>query len=99
MNSEPVDKELDEILEKLHEKCLMFGLYNDHKVHAITSHTDHDGCTDEAKQTIKTLIADSNRLAIEEYIKPYLDYCQELNGLPFCKNCGLEAQDKSRKKK
>ena len=85
MDSEPVDKQIGETIMYL----LQMGKYSDKPDIYIA----------KTKQAIKTLIANSNRLAIEEYIKPYLDYCQELNGLPFCKNCGLEAQDKSREKK
>ena len=38
---------------------------------------------------LESLIKERERLAIETYIKPYLEACQEANGLPYCKNCGL----------
>ena len=44
----------------------------------------------EAHQAIRQLINDE----INTYIKPYLDYCEEVNGLPFCKNCGLTKREK-----
>lgn len=30
---------------------------------------------------------------IEEVIRVRLNYCQEQNGLPYCKNCGLDIED------
>jgi len=30
---------------------------------------------------------------IEKIIKARLRYCQEKNGLPYCKNCGLNKKD------
>ena len=35
---------------------------------------------------------------IEKTIKARLKYCQEHNGLPYCKNCGLELLDIERLK-
>lgn len=34
--------------------------------------------------------------AIDDYIKPHLTYCQEQNGMPYCKNCGLSEQEEER---
>ena len=41
-------------------------------------------------QAIKQLIDDE----INAYIKPYLDYCEEQNGVRVCKNCGLTKREK-----
>mgnify|MGYP007112091628 CR=1 FL=1 len=38
----------------------------------------------EAKARIKKL---------ENIIKARLNYCQQQNGLPYCKNCGLDEDD------
>ena len=35
---------------------------------------------------------------IEKTIKARLKYCQEQNGLPYCKNCGLNEKDIERLK-
>ncbi len=37
--------------------------------------------------------AKQKQIAMEERIKARLSYCQKQNGLPFCKNCGLEPND------
>lgn len=30
---------------------------------------------------------------VEEILTPYLDYCLKQNGLPYCKNCGLDLEE------
>lgn len=43
----------------------------------------------QATAQIQKLLNDRIIEATEEYIRPFLEYCQEQNGLPVCKNCGL----------
>jgi hypothetical protein len=32
-----------------------------------------------------------------EVLKPHITYCQEQNGLPYCKNCGLDLEEIKKK--
>lgn len=32
--------------------------------------------------------------AVEAFIRPYLDHCEEFNGVSHCKNCGLTSPPK-----
>jgi len=34
-------------------------------------------------------LLDKERNKIKKRIKSHLDYCQQQNGLPYCKNCGI----------
>lgn len=43
----------------------------------------------QATQAIEQLIKERCKKAVADYIAPHLAYCQEQNGLPACKNCGL----------
>lgn len=43
----------------------------------------------EAEKQIKKL----QDQAIKKYIEPYIKTCEEFNGMPVCKNCGLGSTD------
>lgn len=75
---------VDDILEELHEKSLMSGIFNDGKVHTMPSHGTADGCIDEAKLKISSLLERSKLEArideLKRSIKPqerYDHYCIE----------------------
>lgn len=44
---------------------------------------------DEVTDGILALLHREKLKAVTAYIQPHLDYCQEQNGMPYCKNCGL----------
>ena len=55
----------------------------------------------EIKIFIRSLLSQTRQETIEQIektIKARLKYCQEHNGLPYCKNCGLELLDIERLK-
>ena len=43
----------------------------------------------DVRDELIALIAKERNKAVREYIRPHLDYCNEQNGRPSCKNCGL----------
>jgi len=46
------------------------------------------------EDTNRELQAAKNHInRLENIIKARLKYCQEQNGLPYCKNCGLSEED------
>lgn len=45
----------------------------------------YDGQFDKSVQAILALI----QQAIGDYVEPHIKYCEEQNGLSFCKNCQL----------
>ena len=51
--------------------------------------------TRSEKDSVKTLLSQTRQQTerLEKVIKSRLKYCQEQNGLPYCKNCGLEEAD------
>ncbi len=53
---------------------------------------------DYHKNRLKALLLEHGRKEIDRYIQPYLDYCQEANGMPHCKNCGLESQNTTKER-
>lgn len=64
-NQVSADKELDRILEQLHEKLLIGWIVNDGKPHIVnTSHGTDDGCLDETKEKIRQLFI--SKEAVEE---------------------------------
>lgn len=42
------------------------------------------------KSLVRDLIRGYVEQSIEQYVAPHIEVCKENNGLPFCKNCGLE---------
>jgi len=70
---------------------------NDYKYHYpdLTSNQKWEKAAEQAKQAIKQLILNENTRAIQAYIKPHLDYCQEVNGRRSCKNCQLQELSQS----
>jgi hypothetical protein len=76
------NEELDKILEKLHEKLLIGWIVNDGEVHAMPSHGNNDGCTDDAKTALLTYI-DSvcQSKCIEAKIEAYRHIALSDNGI------------------
>jgi hypothetical protein len=62
---EPLEtpRELDEILEDLHQSSIFKGIVHDGKPHVMASHATGDSCITEAKAAITRLIAEEVRKA------------------------------------
>lgn len=48
------------------------------------------------KSSVRALIQAYVEGVVEQHINPHIDVCQEKDGLPFCKNCGLERYEPCR---
>lgn len=84
-NPKPVEDEL----EAIYRRC-----------DVSNNGTDNPMTLEEFKAAIQTLIAAAEVRAIQKHIEPYLAFCQDYNGMPYCKNCGLARleQDKDERK-
>jgi len=66
----------------------------------ICSHIGFDENGKEIQEMIRTFVESKLQKALAqqregfvEKVKSRLDYCQKQNGLPYCKNCGLNKED------
>lgn len=73
------DKEVDKILERLHKKSLMSGVFNDQEVHVMPSHGTADGCIDEAKSAISKLLLKAKREELNIFVTDLVSRDSVLN--------------------